>query len=233
MNTLFKIVAGLLLALSLQAHQIMVQKADTGYEAIYWAHGEGFIKYDKHQLKGIKAFGKDAKTLKAGIDFSGTTPKLLIDGKPLMVTLFFDGGYWTKTIEGFKNISPKDAKGIIFSSLKSIKFSKTLLEWDESFKEPVGLKMEVTPLVNPLNLKVGDKLPVLVTKDRKALANAGFETSDNDDPTFKTNTYGIAYIPIKKKGLMIIAAKSYMPQVADMNVENITIQSALVFKVNE
>jgi nickel transport protein len=233
MNTLMKIVAGLLLALSLQAHQILVQKADTGYEAIYWAHENGFIKYDKHQLKGIKAFGKNAKVLNAGIDFSGTTPKLLIDGKPLMVTLFFDGGYWTKTIQGFKNIAPKDAKGVIFSSLKSVKFSKTLLEWDKSFKNPVGLKMEVTPLVNPFNLKIGDKLPVLVTKDGKAFAGASFETSDNDDPTFKTNAYGIAYIPILKKGLMIIAAKSYMPQVADMNVENITVQSALVFKVNE
>ncbi|WP_024954952.1 DUF4198 domain-containing protein [Sulfurospirillum arcachonense] len=231
MGQLCKICVGLLLAISLQAHQITVHKVKNHYEAIYWAHGD-YIPYDKYQLKGIKAFGKNAKTLNAGIDFNKKIPQLLIDGEPSMVTLFFNAGYWTKTMEGYKNIAPKDAKGIIFSSLKSVKFSKTLLHWDEAFKKPVGLKMEVTPLINPLNLKIGDTLPILVTKDGYALANAGFETSDNDDPTYKTNKFGIAYIPIIKKGVMIIAAKSYAPQIEDMNVENITLQSAFIFKVN-
>ncbi len=224
------LLASLFLANSLYAHQIVAQKEGNHYKAAFWAHGK-FIDYDKHQLKGAKSYDKSAKELNTGIDFSGKSAKVLIDGIPNMITFSFDSGYWTKTMEGYKNVSPLDVKGVVFDSVKSIKFSKTIFAWNQEFTKPKGMKMEVTPLVNPLALKPGETLPVLVTLDGNALIGASFETSDNDEPTFKTDKYGIAYIPLQKKGLTIIAAKYYTPQVEDSVVENLILQSALVFNI--
>jgi len=230
MRKIFLILASLFLANSLHAHQIVAQKEGNHYKASFWAHGK-FIEYDKHQLKGAKSYDNSGNELNTGIDFSGKSAKVLIDGVPKMITFSFDAGYWTKTMQGYKNVSPLDVEGVIFNSLKSIKFSKTIFDWNPSFTKPTGMKMEVTPLINPLALKAGEMLPVLVTLDGKALVGAGFETSDNDDPTFKTNKYGIAYIPLQRKGLTIIAAKYYTPQVEDSVVDNLILQSALVFDI--
>jgi len=97
--------------------------------------------------------------------------------------------------------------------LKAINLAKTLFNWNEAFSKPVGLYMEMVPLVNPLALKVGDTFPVLVLKEGIPLANAGFESSDEEEPSYKTDAYGIAQIPVKKKGLFIVAAKYYAQQV--------------------
>ncbi|XPV54226.1 MAG: hypothetical protein ACNI3H_04280 [Halarcobacter ebronensis] len=49
----------------------------------------------------------------------------------------------------------------------------------------------------------------MLLKDGKAFEGACFETSDYGDLNVKTNKYGIANIPVKSKGLQIIAAHYY------------------------
>lgn len=140
-------------------------------------------------------------------------------------------GYWTQTEEGYENIAPSKYKGVVFNTLKSIKYGKRYFKWSDEFIKPIGLGVEVIPLINPLEIKKGEKLPVLVLKDGEILANAGFETSDYDELDVKTNKYGIAYIPVKSSGLQIIAAKYYADEVNDSNVNKITIQSSISFEV--
>ena len=212
------------------AHQIVASKKDNSYEAIYWNH-EAFEPYAKEQLKGVKAFGVNGKSISAGIDYSSSVPKILTDGDVGMMSFSFDAGHWVKGTKGFEHVSANQAKGIVFGTLKSHKFSKTLFSWNEAFSKPVGLYMEIVPLVNPLMLKVGDTFPVLVLKEGMPLANAGFESSDEEEPVFKTDAYGITQIPVKKKGLFIVAAKYYAQQYADPSVDAVTIQSSLSFTV--
>jgi len=213
------------------AHQIVASKKDNGYEAIYWNH-ETFESYQKEQLKGVKAFGANGKSISAGIDYSGNMPKVLTDAEAGMISFSFDAGKWVKGTKGFEYVSPTtQPKGVIFGTLKSHKFSKTLFSWNEAFSKPAGLYMEIVPLVNPFNVKVGETFPVLVLKEGVPLANAGFESSDEDEPSYKTDAYGIAQIPLKKKGLFIVAAKHYTQQFDDPNVDAVTIQSSLSFTV--
>lgn len=212
------------------AHQIVAVKKDKTYEAAYWSHGS-YGEYDKWQLKGVKALDNAGKTVNAGIDFAGKNPKILTDGEVGVMALSFDAGYWTKTSDGYKNISPKEAKDTVFTSLKSVKYGKTYFTWDSSYLKPMGLKLEVVPLIDPFSVKAGGTLPVLVLKDGKPLPFAGFETSDYEDPEFKTDAFGIAHVHVKNKGVQIIAAKYYAQQSEDSTVDNITIQSCIAFEV--
>ena len=215
---------------TLLAHQITAKIDKNGvYTAQFWAHGK-YDSFDIKQLKGATAYDENNQEIKTGIDYS-KGPELLMVKKPAMIALSFDAGYWVKTDNGYKNIDPSKYKGVVFNTLKSIKYGKRYFKWSESFTNPAGLGMEVVPLINPLKIKKGEKLPVLVLKDGEVLQNAGFETSDYEDLDIKTNKYGIAYVPVKRSGLQIIAAKYYADEVNDPNVNKITIQSSISFEV--
>jgi nickel transport protein len=215
---------------ALFAHQITAKMDNNGgYSAQFWAHGK-YTDFKLKQLKGATAYDQNNQEIKTGIDYSKDAT-ILMAKKPAMIALSFDAGYWTKTDDGYKNIDPSKYKGVVFNTLKSIKYGKRYFQWSDKFTNPVGLGMEVVPLTNPLKIKKGEKLPVLVLKDGAVLQNAGFETSDYEDLDIKTNKYGIAYIPVKNSGLQIIAAKYYADEVNDPNVNNITIQSSISFQV--
>lgn len=223
--------ASTLLTTCALAHQIVASKKENSYEAIYWNH-EAFEPYTKEQLKGVKAFGVNGKVVSAGIDYSANIPKILTDAEVGMMSFSFDAGKWVKGTKGFEYVSSTtQPKGVIFGTLKSHKFSKTLFSWNEAFSKPINLYMEIVPLVNPLNVKAGETFPVLVLKEGVPLANAGFESSDEDEPSYKTDAYGIAHIPLKKKGLFIVAVKHYAQQFDDPSVDAVTIQSSLSFTV--
>lgn len=226
-----KLTLSILLATStLFAHQITAKKDTNGaYKAAFWAHGK-YQNFDLKQLKGATAYDINNNEIKTGIDYSKGA-KLLTAKKPAMVKLTFDAGYWVKGNNGYENVDPTKYKGIVYDTLKSIKYGKRYFQWNENFLKPSGMYIEVLPLVNPLKIKKGDKLPVLVLKNGKAFANAGFETSDYEDLNIKTNEFGIAYIPVKNKGLQIIAAQFYGDEINDSNANRITIQSSISFEV--
>ncbi|MFV0562731.1 DUF4198 domain-containing protein [Malaciobacter mytili] len=226
-----KFTISLLLATSaLFAHQITAKKDVNGtYKAQFWAHGE-FQKFEARQLKGASAYDINNKEIKTGIDYSKDTT-LLTAKKPAMITLAFDAGYWVEGDKGYENIEPSKYKGIVYNTLKSVKYGKRYFEWSDAFLKPTGMKMEIIPLVNPFTIKKGDKLPVLVLKDGEAFENASFETSDYGDLDIKTNKYGIANIPVKNSGLQIIAAVYYADEISDNNANKITIQSSISFEV--
>lgn len=73
----------------------------------------------------------------------------------------------------------------------------------------VGLPLEIVPLRNPLQLKVGATLPVRVLFNQQPLADAhlGWDVpGDGEEPsgTVRTNVKGEALIPISQTGLMTI-----------------------------
>jgi hypothetical protein len=73
----------------------------------------------------------------------------------------------------------------------------------------VGLPLEIVPLRNPFQLKVGETLPVRVLFNHQPLADAhlGWDVpGDGEEPsgTVRTNTKGEALIPISQTGLMTI-----------------------------
>lgn len=93
------------------------------------------------------------------------------------------------------------------------KSPKTLLQvGDGEVGNPcrvVGLPLEIVPLRNPFQLKVGETLPVRVLFRQQPLANAhlGWDVpGDGEEPTgtVRTNAKGDALIPISQTGLMTI-----------------------------
>lgn len=215
------------------AHQVVASSIGKNkFEAKFWAH-KGFEKYDSAQLIGAKAYDKDLAAIKTGINYNyknEKAPEILTEKAPALVVTFFDAKHWIQTDSGYVNGKKTEVEGIVFDDLKSVKIGKTYLAWNENMIKPVGLKVEVIALSNPLASKVGDLLPVLVLKDGKPFKGAEFETA-KEDLEVKTNEFGIALIPIKDKGLNIIAAGTQEPLFNDPNAHKLLIQSSISFEV--
>lgn len=220
-----------LAASSAQAHQFLTLEKQGKYSVGFWAddHWGEFANAD---VIGVSAYGKDGKKLKTGYDYDKNELVFLKDASPAMSVVMYDFGYWSFTQKQHFNKPRNEISGAIFDSRKNIKFGKTIFAWNETFAKPVGLKLEMTPLQNPLKLKEGDKLKVLITLDGKPFDGVGFEdqVDDLDDVVIKD---GVATLPIRKAqdGLSIIAAGAKLPYyIGDPLAQTLQLTCTLSFK---
>lgn len=220
------VLAGMLLTSS-YAHQSIAAKVGQHYELKFWAHN-GFEDYKKEQFLGASAYDINAKMIKTGVDYSKANPAILTASSPAVVITNFDAGYWSKTDSGYVAKPAYEINGLVFDTLRSLKIGKTYFSYSPALANPLGLDFEVTALINPFNLKIGDILPVLVTYKGAPLKGAKFE-NQTDDLDVVTNEYGIAFIKIVSKGLNIIAARYEEPLLGNAQAKKLLIQSSISF----
>lgn len=90
------------------------------------------------------------------------------------------------------------------------RFLKSLLQVgskrDETYKKQVGLKLEITPLENPYEKKIGDSIQFQVTFDEKPLADRMVFADNRDGATQKMMTDGRGRVTMKidRKGLWLV-----------------------------
>ncbi len=82
---------------------------------------------------------------------------------------------------------------------------------DDTYAINCGMPLEIMPLQNPYELKIGDKLPVKILFEGKPLADVVVRSWHKVDETktnqgrFRTNTQGIAAIELNAKGIWMIS----------------------------
>lgn len=128
-----------------------------------------------------------------------------------------------------KNADKSEVKGTIFAAMKSASINKNYFSWSENLIKPLGVKFEIIALSNPLNLKVGESLPVLVVKDGKPAKNVNFYTP-KDEPKITTNEFGIALLPIKKAGSQSFSASS-QEQIFEENANSLFLSTSISFEI--
>ena len=137
--------------------------------------------------------------------------------KPGFYTMYVEKG------EVHHQIAPKtEVKGRIIVSLYYEQYAKALINIGKkdliNFDKPVGHKLEIVPLKNPLNLKLGDFLPLKVLFNGKPArfckvyaTYAGFSTGDDFAYAVSTNSEGMAKIRIIHWGPHLIKTKMELP----------------------
>ncbi|MDD2901668.1 MAG: DUF4198 domain-containing protein [Syntrophales bacterium] len=212
------LVLTLVSAATLYAHDAWIAK-DGGVLVVTYGHGDKTEPYNPAKVKNVKAFNTAGIVIPIAVKVQEGKAILAPAKAPALVTLFFDSGPWVQTPEGYKNVSKREAKNVI-KSLKSQKYCKGIWQWSDRFSKPVGSKMELVPLKNPLALKVGDKLPFLVVYEGKPLTGATVAAEGVKKDAVKTDPQGRAEIVITKKGLNIVGAtrKTDTPKDPDADV---------------
>jgi nickel transport protein len=218
---------------SVFAHDIWVEKQD-GKLVVLYGHVDKnkFETIEPAKIKEAKGFDKNGKDVPVKIVQDKDSLSIASVKDPAAVTLFFDGGYWVKTTDGYKNVSKREVKEYI-ESMHSVKYDKTLFGWNKKFSEPLGMRLEIVPTKNPFNIKKGQVLQVKVLFEGKPLEGAkiNLKAYGKESATeLITNKEGMADIVIEKAGIQIITARHKISLKDNPDADDLSIGTALTFE---
>jgi len=197
-------------------------------------HENKWDSYDPARVREVKAFDNKGRVVAVEVvnqkDVVSIVPKKNVS----IITVFFDNKYWVKSTEGWKNITKREALKQslqLVESGESFKFGKYIAQWSENFTKPLGTKLEVVPMKNPLILKPGDTLSVKVLLDGEPVANASMSVKGSHDETMKTDKDGLANMLIGKSGHNVISATAQVPYTNNPDADQLYLRATLAFEV--
>lgn len=226
------LVLTLFAAAVLHAHDAWVAK-EGDVLAVMWGHGKSG-PYKPEYVKIAKAYDASGKEIAVTIKPQETRAVLKPASAAALVTVAFHSGPVVVTPEGYKKITKSEAQKaglVIKKSFKGESYTKNLWQWNDRFSKPLGGKMELLPLKNPLALKVGDKLPLQLFYNGKPLAGATVVAEGVEKDKLKTDPNGRAEIVIKKSGLNLVTAGLQTPTPNDPDADVLSERANIAFEV--
>jgi nickel transport protein len=223
------IVFGLFSAATLSSdaagHDLWIEKQAGGYVLLqghrHTHSGSELVPYAPSTVKGFLC-----------VDDSGTARQLPVAASyPARVTAdcatlaaTFSTGYWTKTPWGTTNVPRTGVSGVL-RSWYSEESLKLVQRWTAASANAVGGGLEITPTTNPLQLKPGDKLVVLVTDGGKPVS--GVPVAYAGETRGATGDDGKVSIRLRRSGLQLLQASRETPLAdgkADFAIRAATVQ---------
>lgn len=221
----------LLFALSplAQAHDLWFEQDGAAYILLqghrHSAHaGAETIAYDPAHVREALCLGDDGKLRPLAI---GKTAPVKLAASCHAVWANFVSGYWTKTAWETRN-QPKTGISGVLKSWYSEESVKRIDRWQPSLTRPLGNGLEISPQSDPLALKPGDKLTVLVSEGGKPLA--GIPVAYAGDTRGATGEDGRIAIRLRQGGVQLIAASLETP-LADGKADTSMRSAALQFEI--
>ena len=216
-------------ASGLYAHELWVEKGDGSYTVLYGHRAEGgheaeIVPYKSGDVLDVKCF--DTAGQETAADVQKDIP-VTLKGDCAVVHSVFSSGYWTKTVTGTKNISRDKAKTPIYSWY-SLESAKRIDVWNKTLKQPLTESLEIIPLHDPLTLKKGDKLRLLVSFNGNPLENVVVTYDGN--PRGTTDREGKLNLRVRHSGFQMISA-SYKEKNASPKADETIYTANLNFEV--
>lgn len=168
-----------------------------------------------------------------GIQIARTKP--FDDGGHTLLAARYDNGFWVKTKDDLYRNATRRLMPDAAESFWSGKFAKAITGADAPWQEVLGHDLELVPLSDPAKARPGDTLRIRVLFHGKPLPDAEVERGDGktavaekDIPKFKTDSDGIAAVPIVRAGahLLVIdhrSTPSSTPDQATADLYNATL----------
>jgi nickel transport protein len=119
------------------------------------------------------------------------------------LSIAVSSGIWTKTPTGTVNRARTETRSPL-SSWLSLEGIKYIGSWRPELAHPLDDGLEISPQANPLEMKKGHKLEILVTIDRQPVP--GVVVTYAGKPRGVTGPGGTINIRLKEKGPQTIAA---------------------------
>ena len=196
------------LSASAFAHDLWIEKEGADY-ILFQGH-----RYAEHPGEEVIPYPPSAVKAWACINEQGSYPlsshtpvyPTRVSGECGTVHVTFSTGYWTKTPWETRNIAKAGLTGVVKSwySQESLKF---IQRWIGA--APLGTGLEITPTTNPLLLKPGDKLVVLITNDGKPIA--GVPVAYRGDTRGVSGIDGTIAIRLRQSGMQLLEASLEIP----------------------
>ncbi|MEY3220011.1 MAG: hypothetical protein RIT27_1368 [Pseudomonadota bacterium] len=186
--------------------------------------GAQTIDYPATYLKQTLCLDQNQQTLSPQI--SQTSP-IQIGGNCALTYALLSSGFWTKTLEGSKNL-PKNQVNHPLKSWQSFESIKRIKIWHTGFIKPVTQTLELLPLQNPLSLNLNDKVSLKLVHNGQPVKNA--IVLYLGQPRGQTDDNGEINIRLKEKGLQLIQATYRQPS-DGLQADEIVHTTHLLFEI--
>ena len=240
---------------SVHAHTMWLNASEYypewGRSVVYFGWGHGYPVADFLSAEKLGTFNLitpkgEKETLEPGPGGFLATALKLSEEENYIATASLKPGFYTMYVEKGEihhKSAPKTGLSGVILSLHFEQYAKALIcagGSGEAFRKPVGHTLEIIPLVNPAEVKVGDYLPVQVLfKGEPARycpvygTYAGFSTGEDFAYATGTDGKGKANIRMLHHGPWLLKAKIKLPAPDDLRdkCNELSYTATLTFEV--
>ncbi len=211
------------------AHELWFEKSGDKM-VLYYGHmepksgEERFIKYKPKSVLRVSCFDANGRGLAVKVE--KTYPLSM----PTLCSVYyalFSTGYWTKTVEGLKNLSKDEVSGSIESWL-SYESVKRVDGWTDALSRPLTEDIEIVPLEDPFGVKVYEKISLRVYYRGKPVKDA--VVAYDEHPIGTTDEEGRISVRVRHKGIQRIST-SVKEKADGVRADYIIRSTSLIFEV--
>lgn len=211
------------------AHDYWIEKRADGYAAVY-GHRDQRLEYDPASLKKVTVYNAAGKQLDFKKEVQSKAIVIHPSGSACLILADLESGYWSKTIYGLKNLPKRKASRPI-ESYRAYHYSKSIVSGGEAAIKPVeGLKLDIIPLKQPLDMKAGDSLQLKVLFEGKPYAGASLE-GDHDKKGL-TDKDGLIKVTLKN-GRQLFTIERRDPLKNNPDADFVSTTTTLTFEVTK
>lgn len=222
---------GILSAQSAYSHGIWTEQRYGHLEVVY-GHGAEDEAYAPEKIKGVWAYDQSGHLVPVTVERLADHARLQPIARPAVVTVALDNGVWSKNKEGKSVNAPMAEVPGAVSASRSYKYTLAILEPHARVPERLKLAMVIRPLKDPMEVGIGNPLPVEVTIDGNPAADIALFDDYRGMPdasNVKTDAQGRADIIIRNAGLNVIAAQARVPATDKKDISERNLFTSLSF----
>ncbi len=210
------------------AHDFWLERSgDASYLLRYGHRGGETLAIDAAKVKAIRCVesGAAARDVRDGAVFTATEVK--VAAHCAAITAFNDGGYYSLTPDGEKNL-PKNQVPDAVKSWASRQFAKWVDPRSPVAETPVGDELEIVPVTDLAKTKVGDKIAIRVLFQGKPAPGAVVAVDHR--PIGETDSDGVTRLRLKNPGVQSLTTSLRRP-LGTAEADALVLEASLTFEV--
>jgi nickel transport protein len=209
------------------AHDLWVERQDSSFVLRYGHRGGEALALPGGKVKTFVC--RPAKGASRDLVVSAKTePKQMsIPGPCAVVSAFLDGGFWSLTPDGDKNL-PRTQVPDAVKAWRSRQFAKWIDTRSPLAAQPMGDEFEIVPVSDLAKVKSGDKASFRVLLAGKPLAGATLAI--NHHPLGETDDRGEVRVKIRAQDVESVSA-SFRRPVKSPEADSEVFEASLTFEV--
>lgn len=218
-----------LVATAAWSHDLWFEKEGGAY-VLYQGHrhashrGDEVVPYEPHAVRVLSCVDSNGNARQSG-PAKAYPARVGGDCATLHATL--STGYWSKTPWETRNVSRAALSGVI-KSWYAEESLKLVERWSAHGTTPLGSGLEITPTENPLLLKAGEKLMVLISDAGKPVA--GVPVAYAGETRGASGADGKVAIRLRRGGRQLLQASLESP-LSDGKADVAMRSAALQFEI--
>jgi nickel transport protein len=209
------------------AHDFWFERSGDGFVLRYGHRGGELLQVDAAKVKSIRCVETGGAPRELRGSATTAAKELRVGGRCDVLSALHDGGYWSLTPDGEKNL-PKTQVPDAVKSWASRQFAKWVNAREQQARQPIGDELEVLPVTDLSRVREGDKVTVRVLLQGKPISGAAVAVDHKI--IGETDGAGEVRLKVRSSGVETITTSLRRP-LASPEADAVVLEASLSFEV--